>query len=118
MFGVLQIVLGENPIAAGGRIAGQLLIFLVDALGGAADLDALGAIGVEGAVGVVLLLAAVITAAAGTAIASALALHALEITHRVENLLPGSRSPVGVCLREFGRERPVVERRWAVSTRL
>jgi hypothetical protein len=43
-------------------------------------------------------LAAAAIAAAGTAVTAALALHALKITHRVENLLPGNSSPGGVCL--------------------
>ena len=76
VFGVLQVVLGENPVPGRGSIAGELLVALEDALGGAADLDVVGSVRLEGAVGVVLRLAP--TAAA---IAAALTLHALEISH-------------------------------------
>ena len=76
VFGVLQVVLGENPVPGRRSIAGELLVALEDALGGAADLDVVGSVGLEGAVGVVLWLAP--TAAA---IAAALTLHALEISH-------------------------------------
>jgi hypothetical protein len=75
---VLQMILGQNPIAALGGVASQLLIFLEDALGRATNLDPLGAVGIEGAVGVVLLR----FVAAAAAIAAALTLHTLEISHR------------------------------------
>ena len=80
VLGVLQVVLGQNPVAGRRRVAGQLLVLLVDALGRAAHLDAFGAVRIEGPVGVVLLrLAAGIAATA--IVAAALALHALEISH-------------------------------------
>jgi hypothetical protein len=80
VFGVLQVVLAEHPVAGGVRVAGQLLVFLEDVLGVAPHLDALGPVAVEGAIGVLLLrLATAATAAAP--IAPALALHTLEISH-------------------------------------
>jgi len=80
VFGVLQIVLGQNPVAATGRIPRQLLIFVKDMLGVAAHLDPLGTIGIERAVGIVLL-GLVAAAPATAAIATALPFHTLEVSH-------------------------------------
>src|SRR5207302_10094184 len=41
VFGVLQVVLGEHPVAGRVRVTGQLLVLLEHVLGVAADLDAL-----------------------------------------------------------------------------
>ena len=79
MLGVLQIVLGQNPVAAAGCVARQLLVFVEHVLGVAAHLDPLGTIGVERAVGVVLLW--LVATAAAAAIATALPFHALEVSH-------------------------------------
>ena len=79
VLGVLQIVLGQHPVAGRLRVAGELLVLFVDVLGGAAHLDAVGAVGIERPVGVVLRLAA--SAPAAAAVAVALTLHALEISH-------------------------------------
>ena len=78
VFGVLLVVLGQHPVAAGRRVTGQLLIALINGLGVAADLDVFGPlriprtirIGVVGVIGARLV-----------PIASALTLHALEISH-------------------------------------
>lgn len=80
VFGVLQIVLGQNPVAAGRGVACELLVLFKAELGATAHLDPFGAIGIEGSVGVLLLgLAPAATAAA--AVTTALALHSLEISH-------------------------------------
>ena len=42
VFGVLEVVLGQNPVTRRTGVAGQLLVALVDGLGVAADLDVLG----------------------------------------------------------------------------
>jgi hypothetical protein len=63
------------------------MIFLIDALGGAADLDAFRPVGIEGAVSVVLRLAATATTAPAIAVAATLALHAFEISHSSLDLL-------------------------------
>ena len=76
MLGVLEEVLGKDAVAGGGGVAGQLLVALEDGLGVAADLDPLGAVGLQGPVRIVLL-----RLATGAAIATALTLHALEISH-------------------------------------
>lgn len=80
VFGVLQIVLGQNPVAAGRGVARELLVLFKDELGAAAHLDPFGAVGIEGPVGV-LLLGLAPAAAAAAAVAAALALHSLEISH-------------------------------------
>ena len=80
VLGVLQVVLGQHPVAGRRRVAGQLLVLFVNALGGAAHLDALGTVRIEGPVGVVLLRLAAATRSAAI-VAAALALHALEISH-------------------------------------
>jgi hypothetical protein len=80
VLGVLQIVLGQDPVAGRRRVAGQLLVFFIDALGRATNLDAVGTVRIEGPVGVMLLRLAA-TAAAAAIVAAALALHALEISH-------------------------------------
>ena len=77
MLGVLEIVLRQNPVAGGRRVPGQLLVLLEDMLGVAPHLDAVRAVRIEGAVRIVLL--GFIPAA--SAIAPALTLHALEISH-------------------------------------
>jgi len=77
VFGVLEIVLRQDPVAGRRRVAGELLVLLENVLGVAPHLDAVGAVRIEGAVRVVLL--GLVPAA--SAIASALTLHALEISH-------------------------------------
>ena len=73
-------IIGQDPVAGRRRVAGQLLVFFVNALGRAAHLHAFGTVRIEGPVSVVLLrLTAGIAAAA--IVAAALALHALEISH-------------------------------------
>jgi len=52
MLGVLEVVLRHDAIAGGVGVAGELLVALVNVLGGAAHLDAIGAVGIEGAIGV------------------------------------------------------------------
>lgn len=88
MLGVLQEVLGQYPVAGGGGVAGQLLVALEDRLGVAADLDPLWAVGLQGPVRIVLL-----RLATGAAIATALTLHALEISH----VPPFRRPAVNSC---------------------
>ena len=88
MLGVLQEVLGQHPVAGGGGVAGQLLVTLEDRLGVAADLDPLWAVGLQGPVRIVLL-----RLATGAAIATALTLHALEISH----VPPFRRPAVNSC---------------------
>ena len=78
VFGVLLVVFSQNPVAGRRGVAGQLLIPLIDGLGVAPDLDVLGALRVPrtiriGVVGVI--------RARLVPIASALTLHALEISH-------------------------------------
>ena len=75
MFGVLQIVLTQHPVAGGVRIPGELLVLLEDVLRVAAHLHAFGAVGIEGPIGVLWL------PAATAPIAPSLALHTLEISH-------------------------------------
>jgi hypothetical protein len=77
VLGVLLIALRQDAVAGGQRIARQLLILLEHVLSGAADLDAVGPVGLERAVGVVLRLAA----SAAAPIAAALPLHTFEISH-------------------------------------
>jgi len=57
VFGVLKVVFRQDPVARGLGVARQLLILFVNVLGGAPHLHALGAVGIEGAIGVVLRLA-------------------------------------------------------------
>ena len=84
VLGVLQVILGQHPVARRRRIAGELLVLLEDVLGVAADLDAVGSVGIEGPVGVVLRLTATDAAtAAAAAITAALPFHALEISHLI-----------------------------------
>ncbi len=86
VFRVLQVVLGENPVTGRAGVAGQLLVLLEDVLGVAPDLHAVGAVRIERAVRVLRLVPAATTAAA---IATALALHTLEISHiRNRSALP------------------------------
>src|SRR5690606_939125 len=89
VLGVLGVVLGENAVAGGGGVARQLHVALIDGLRVAANLDVLGALGVPrtvriGGVGV---------AAARLPVASALTLHALEISHRTLPCLDGEGRP-------------------------
>ena len=42
VLGVLQMVFGQHPVAGGVGVAGELLVFLIDVLGRAADLDPSG----------------------------------------------------------------------------
>jgi hypothetical protein len=79
VFGVLQIVLRQDAVAGCRRVARQLLVLFEDVLGGAAHLDPFGAVGIEGPVGVLLL--GLAPAASAAAVAPALALHSLEISH-------------------------------------
>lgn len=88
VFGVLQIVLAENPVAGGRRVPGQLLIFLENVLGVAAHFGPFGTIGIEGSVGVLRLrLAAASATPAAAAVAAALTLHTLEISHYLMTVL-------------------------------
>lgn len=80
VLGVLQVVFGRHPVARRVGVTGQLLIFLIDVLSGPADLYAVGPIGIERAVGVVLRLAATAAAPAVT-VAVTLTLYAFEISH-------------------------------------
>ena len=82
MLGMLLMIFRQHPVAGGGGVSRQLLVFLIDVLRRAADFDALRTVGIKGAIGVVLWLAAA-TAGAGPAIAVAptLALHSFEISH-------------------------------------
>lgn len=84
MLGVLKIVLGEHPVAGRAGVTRQLLVLLIHVLGGAANLDAVRPVGIEGPVCVVLRFA---TAATAAAIAAPLTLHTLEISHALGNLL-------------------------------
>ena len=90
MFCMLEIVLSQNAIAGGLSVTGQLLVFFVDPLGGASNLDPLGAVGIKRPIGIVLRLtpatATAATTAAAIAVAAALALHTLEISHAFDLL--------------------------------
>jgi len=92
MLGVLQIVFSQDPVAGRTGVACQLLVAFIDGLGIAPNLDVLGPLRVPGAVGVGAVGVAAI--AAGLSVASALTLHALEISHRT---LPcwGASGPQG-----------------------
>src|SRR5690606_5786134 len=92
MLAVLQVVLGQHPVAGGKGVAGQLLVPLIDRLGVAADLDALGPGRIPRAVGIG---AVLVAAAAGLAVASALPLHALEISHRTVPCVLGAPPAFG-----------------------
>ncbi len=86
VFGVLQIVLGQHPVARRGGVARELLVLFEHVLGVPANLHAVGPVGIEGPIGVVLRLSAAATAtaaatAATAAITAALPFHALEISH-------------------------------------
>jgi hypothetical protein len=88
VFGVLEVVLTQHPVAGRVRITGQLLILLEDVLRVAAHLHAVGTVRIEGSIGVVRLRLAATAAPATTApIAPALALHTLEISHILRNRL-------------------------------
>jgi len=82
---VLQVVLSQNPVTGRCRIPCQLLVFFEDVLGVTANLDAVGAIGLESPIGVLRLRFAATTAAA---IAAALTLHTLEISHSLLTVPP------------------------------
>ena len=84
MLCVLQEVLREDAVTGGTRVSRELLVLFVDDLGASANLDAFRPIGLYGPVGVVLL-----RLAYRAAIATALTLHALEISH-----VPPFRCPV------------------------
>jgi len=79
VLGVLEVVFRHHAIAGGMGVAGELLVALVDVLRGAPHLDAVRAVGIESAVGVVLRPSA--PAAATVAVATALTFHSLEISH-------------------------------------
>ena len=81
MLAVLQVVFRKHGIAGGGRIAGELLILLVDVLRMTTDLDVVRPVRVEGAVGVLAWLDVCGWSAAAGAVAPALTFHALEISH-------------------------------------
>ena len=83
VLGVLEIVLGQNPVARRGRVAGQLLIAFIDGLGVAPDLDVLRPLRVPRTVRI----GSIRIAAARFPVAAALALHALEISHRTSVLV-------------------------------
>jgi len=80
MFGMLEIVLRQNPVPRRRRIPGQLLVFLKYMLSIPADLDVLRSVGLKRAVGVLLLRLAGIVRTAVT-IAATLALHTFEVSH-------------------------------------
>ena len=85
---VLQVVLGQHAVAGGTGVPGELLVLLIDVLCGAADLDPVRPVGIEGPVGVVLGLAPTTAAAAtATAVPAPLTLHTLEISHAFDDLL-------------------------------
>lgn len=87
VFGVLEIVLRQDPIAGGAGVARQLLIAFEDVLGVATHLHVVGTVGLERAIGVLLRLApAAAVAASAAAIATALTLHPLEISHMSESV--------------------------------
>ena len=90
VFGVLKVVFGQDPVAGGTGVAGELLVLLVHMLGGAANLHPVGPVGIESPVGVVLRLAAAATAvssATAAAIPAPLTFHTLEISHASVDLL-------------------------------
>ena len=92
VLGVLLVVFGQHPVAGGRGVARQLLIALVHGLRVAADLDVLGPLRVPrtvriGVVGVV--------GAAGLPVASALTLHALEVSHGTITVLWGDAAGRG-----------------------
>ena len=100
---MLKIVLRQHPIAGGLSVAGELLVFFIDTLGGAADFHALGTVGIKRPVRIVLRLTTAATdpaPATATAVAATLTLHSLEISHAFDLLTalmepntPGSVSP-------------------------
>lgn len=94
VLGVLQVILGQHAVAGRGRVPGELLVLFENVLGVAAHLHAVRAIGVEGPVRVLLLR----LAAAATAIAAALALHTLKISH---SLCPPPPRSSPVCARSI-----------------
>ena len=108
MLCVLEVVLPQDAIASGVRVARQLLVFFENVLRIAAHLDAFRAVGVEGAIGVLLWLTAAAGAAtAATPVAPALALHTLEISHNSETVrLFPERLDGRLAFNRFGR-RPV-----------
>ncbi len=82
MVGVLKIVLRQHPVAGRKGVPRELLVLFKHVLGVSADLDVIGAVGVERPVDVLLWL----TAAAGAAtipVAAPLPFHTLEVSHRV-----------------------------------
>ena len=89
VFGVLQVVLTEHPVTGRRGVAGELLVLFEDVLGVAADLRALGTVGIERPVGVLGLglAAAAAATASAAAIATALTLHTLEISHYLITVL-------------------------------
>ena len=86
VFGVLQIVLAQHTVSGRVRVARELLVFLENELRIAAHLDPFGAVGIEGAVGVLCRLAASATITATAAVAPTLALHTFEISHILETV--------------------------------
>ena len=56
--GVLEVVLRHHPVSGREGVASQLLVLLEHVLGVAANLDVVRSVGVEGAIGVLLRLAA------------------------------------------------------------
>ena len=80
VFGVLEVVFPQDPVAGGVGVSRQLLVFFKDVLRVAPHLHALGAVGIEGPVGVLRGLH-IAAAAAAASIAPTLALHTLEISH-------------------------------------
>jgi hypothetical protein len=82
VLGVLQVVLGQDPVAGRLGVAGELLVLLINVLGGAAHLHAVGPVRIERPVYVVLrLAAAAATAATTVTVAVTLALYTFEISH-------------------------------------
>ena len=97
VLGVLQIGLGQDRVARGLRVAGQLDVFLGDMGSRATDLH-VGAVRLEGAVEVVRALAAT-AAATGAAIAPAHAL-LLSLPHGSGLVLHFGRAPTAPAVRQ------------------
>ena len=99
VFGVLQEVLRQHPVAAGAGVPGQLLIFLEHVLGVSPHLDPFRTRRVERPIGVLLLGLAPHRSAA--AVTTALTFHSFEISHTSLTAPP----PLSLC---SVRARPVL----------
>ncbi len=81
VLGMLQVVLGQNPVSGRRSVTGQLLVLFEDVLRMAPDLDPIRAIGFEGPVGILLRLATAAAIATAGPTAATLPLHSFEISH-------------------------------------